>query len=356
MIRENPRSGSVGGINYNTLQMAKVKNNEDELYSGRIQVWLMNSNTDENDESNWISVKYSSPSAGVSDPAQLDSTATESYSGTQTSYGMVSVPAAKDNVVLLAFANGEPDKGYYIGQTFADTMTKMVPGHATDKTYQGDNLPAAEMNRHSQQTQSPSSNPIRPSIDYFATALEEQGLKDDELLGAGKSSMHRDKAPKVQGWSTPGGNQFIMDDADGYQLIRLRTKSGVQLLLSETTGDIFMNTKSGNGAIRMSNSGEVDIYSSSGVNFHGSGTVNVSSGGTVNLAGSTVNIKGDTLNLEGGTVNLKGGTILSSKITGEIAYADTAGTAPPGPAVPVGDTAGSAGSVTRTPSRGGKFA
>lgn len=354
MIRDIPKSTSVGGVNYNSIQEAKVKDLADKSYSGRIKVWLVNSNTDENDPANWISLKYSSPMAGVSDPSKMDSQATQDYNSTQTSYGFVGVPAAVDNIVLVAFMNGEPDRGYYIGQTFADTMTSMVPGRPAVKTYDGESLPGGEVNRYSQQTQSPSETPIRPTNTDFADALNSQGLGDDTLLGAGGSGMHRDEIPKVSGWLTPGGNQIILDDKEGSELIRFRTKSGVQLLLSETTGDIFMNTKSGNAAIRISNDGQVDIYSSSGVNFTGA-VANIAAD-SVNLqAGGDLNVKaGGSLNLEGSTVNLKGGTILSSKITGEISYADTAGTAPPGPAVPVGDTAGGAGGVSRTAARGGK--
>lgn len=59
-------------------------------------------------------------------------------------------------------------------------------------------------------------------------------------------------------------------------------------------------------------------------------------------SGGDTHIKASTLNNDGSTINLKGGTINSSKITGEISYADTAGTAPLGPAIPVGDPASGA--------------
>jgi hypothetical protein len=355
-IRENPRRGQGGGINYNSIQMAKIKSTEDESHSGRIQVWLMNSNTNENDEANWVSVKYGSPFAGISDPANLDSTATESSSGTQTSYGFFAVPPDKENVVLVAFANGESDKGFWISSTFADTMTHMIPGRAAANTYQGGGKPASEVNRHSQQLQSPTENPQRPDIDGNSSALAAQGLEGDDLLGAGNSTVWRDKSPKVMGWLSPGGNQLIMDDGDGYALIRLRTASGVQLLLSETTGDIFMINKSGNGWTKVGNGGDIDHYGSVTVNVFAGSTVNVKSGGDINLdADGDLNLKAaGNVNIDGAVINLKAGTINSAKITGEISYADTAGLAIPGPPAPVGDPSSAAGSVTRTPVRGGK--
>lgn len=354
MITRGPKTGLTGNINYSTVQLAKIKSTSDKNHSGRLKVWLMASNSDENDESNWLTVKYASPFAGISNPSNVDSEAVESTSGTQKSYGFFAVPPDTENVVLVTFANADPTKGYWFSSTYADTMTKMVPSRAGGNTYQGGGKPSAEVNRYSQQTESPASEPIRPELDDNSSALDEQGLADDPLLGPGESSVWRDESPTVMGWLSPSGNQIVIDDKDGYQLIRLRTPSGVQILLSETTGDIFINNKAGSGWIRVGNSGDVDLFSSKSFNVFGGSDINLKSGGNINLeAGGEINVNSPTVNIGNGTVNLKG-TVNSSFINADVAYANTAGAAPFGAPSPVGDTAGPAGTVSRTPTKGGK--
>lgn len=353
MITRGAKAGLTGNINYSTVQLAKIKATEDQNHSGRLRVWLMSSNTDENDESSWITVKYASPFAGISSPENVDSEAVESPSGTQKSYGFFAVPPDKENVVLVTFANADPTKGYWFSSTYADTMTKMIPSRASGGTYQG-NKPSAEVNRYSQQTESPASEPIRPELDGSASALDEQGLADDPLLGAGDSSVWRDESPTVMGWLSPSGNQIVMDDKDGSQLIRIRTPSGVQILLSETSGDVFLNNKSGSGWIRVGNSGDVDIFSGTSFNVFGGSDINFKSGGNINMeAGGQINVNGSIVNVGNGVVNLKG-TINSSFINADVAHAATASGSPPGSPSPVGDTAGPAGTVGRTPIKGGK--
>lgn len=336
MINHGPKEGLTGNINYSVVQLAKIKATEDNNHSGRLKVWLLASNTDENDEANWISVRYASPFAGISNPSNIDSEAIESPEGTQKSYGFFAVPPDNENVVLVAFINADPKNGFWFAATYADTMTKMIPGRASGNTYQG-NKPSGEVNRFSKQTQSPDVEPTRPSL-VESDAFDEQELSDDPLLGPGESSVWRDKSPSVMGWLSPGGNQLIMDDKNGYQLIRLRTASGVQVLLSETTGDVFINNKAGSGWIRIGNSGDVDLYSSNSFNVFGGNDINLKSGGNINLDA-------------GGNINLKAAEVKSSFINADVSYSNTAGGAPPGSPSPVGDTAGT---VSRTPSKGGK--
>jgi hypothetical protein len=352
VIRDGKKSKSLGGLNYNSIQLAKIKSTTDNSHSGKLMVWLINSGTDENDPNTWIPVRYASPFAGVSSPNNVDSQATKT-SG-QSSYGFFAVPPDPENVVLVGFINGEADKGYWFSATYADSMTYGMPGRAAGDTPQGSGKPSGEVNRYSQDITSPDANPQRPSVSGTASAVDEQGVADDPLLGPGNSSVARDPNPTVFGLTSPGGNQLIMDDGDGYSLIRLRTASGVQILLSETTGDIVLINKSGNGTARIGNGGEVDIYSSTSFNVFGGADINFKAGGSLNIEAPTINIKGTTVNIQGGTLNLKAGAINSSFINGDVAFARTAAGSPPGVPSPVGDTAGSAGSVTRTPSRGGK--
>ena len=347
MITKGKKTGLTGNVNFNTVQLAKIKSTEDDNHSGRLKVWLIASNTDEQDESNWITVKYASPFAGISAPDNVDSEAVESPTGTQTSYGFFAVPPDKENVVLVSFANADPTRGYWFASTFADTMTKMIPGRAAGGTYQG-NKPSAEVNRYSQQTESPASEPVRPELDGAGDNIEAQGITDPEL-GAGDSSVWRDKSPTVMGWLSPSGHNIVLDDKAG--LVRIRAANGAQFLIT-SGGDVFVINASGNGAVRMGAGGAVDVYGSESVNVFAGSDINMKAGSNINMEGTEINLNGSTINIGNGTVNLKG-SINSSFINADVAFANTAAGSPPGSPSPVGDTAGSAGSVSRTPSRGG---
>ena len=382
MIRHIPKGGTHGNVNYNTIQLAKIKSVEDQAHSGKIKVWLMNSNTDETDEDNWTTIRYASPFAGVSNPDNADPQAIQSTG--QKAYGFFAIPPDTENVVLVSFANAQPDQGFFISGVYGDTMTANIPGNGTNSTYNGDK-PSLEVNRYSQQVSSPETNPTRPEDTEFTQRLEAQGITDKEL-GAGDSTVWRDKAPTVMGWLSPSGHSIAMDDKS--KSLRIRSAGGAQVFMA-SGGDVFIINNSGNGFVRMGNGGEFDVYGSVSVNIFAGTDVNVKGtninlegttinikgettniesttlnlkGTTTNMEGSTTNVKGSTTNVEGGTLNLKG-SINSSFINGDVAYATETGVAGGlGPTAPVGDTAGSAGqagsagTVTRTPTRGGNAA
>lgn len=354
MIKEQNRYNSQGKINYSTIQIAKVKSTDDEAHSGKLKVWLVQSNTDENNEANWISVRYASPFAGISDPEKM-TTAVESSEGTQKQYGFFAVPPDKNNLVLVAFANGEPDEGFWFSGLYSDTLTHMIPGIAENATYQGTG-PAAEVNRYSQQIEQPRKNPLRPQYSSLGNVSSGQNISDPQL-GVGTSSVWRDLTPQVMGWLTPGGNQLILDDKDGNKLIRLRTASGVQILLNETTGDVFQISKSGNSWIRLGNDGNVDIYASDSINMFAGNNVNVTSGSDINFsAGQTMNQKAQQVNIEGsGGISFKAPpwSIVSSQITADVWQSLSANASPQGPYSPVGDSGSQASDPVRTPGRGG---
>ena len=95
----------------------------------------------------------------------------------------------------------------------------------------------------------------------------------DPLRGAGTSSSRRESPSSVFGVLTPGrrdpenfnhrtgGHQFIMDDGDSKGdncLIRLRTRGGVQVLLDDQTGSIYMINKRGNAWFELAPNGDIN--------------------------------------------------------------------------------------------------
>jgi hypothetical protein len=302
-------------IDYSKIQIAKVKSSSDATHNGKLIVWLVNSNTNESLEENWISVMYASPFAGSTNIDDVSRQAYQSFDGTQKSYGFFAVPPDNNNYVLVVFANGDETQGYWFACIYKDTLTHMVPGLGQDKSYGGQSGPVAEMNVYSGQSGNPQVNPLRPTYTPLFNGLVLQGLNNDSLRGAGNSSVWRDSSPTVQGWLTPGGNHIVLDDKTGNQLIRIRTKSGAQILISETDGHIYAISRDGKSWMELNVDGNIDMYSGISVNVHSDSNINMSANGHVNIAGATVNIQstnGDLSLRAGDTLNLYGGNDINS--------------------------------------------
>lgn len=285
----NPSGGALSRVDTGKLQIGVVKVVGDSEVSGRLKVWIKGSSSLETDPTGWITCAYASPFAGATDPAVLGG-ALQSFNDTQTSYGIWAVPPDTGNEVIVCFINGDIRKAYWIACLYQKDMNYMVPGIAEGSSFQskefgGNALPVAEYNKLG------NSADQRPYYQPLTQGLSNQGLLGDDLRGAGNSTSRRESPSAVQGWLTPGGNQFVMDDGNGSELIRLRTKSGVQLLLSETFGHVYAITRDGKSWIELNNDGNVDIYAGANFNVHAVSDINLKAGGTINAeAGIDINI------------------------------------------------------------------
>lgn len=292
-IRKKEHVVRGSSVDFKTIQVAKVKSTDDFTHNGKLWVWLVSSNTNENLQENWFSVIYASPFAGSTDPNAVDRQATQSFSGTQKSYGFFAVPPDLNNFVLVGFANGDENQGYWFSCLYKDTLTHMIPGISSGKSFSS-NGPLAEMNVYSAQSSSnPKVNPLRPIYEPLFNGLTTQGLINDPLRGAGTSSVWRDNTPSVQGWLTPGGNQLIFDDKADAQLIRIRTKSGAQVLISETDGSIYAISRDGKSWLELNNNGNIDMYSGGSISMRADDNINISAGNGVFIQtdSSDINIK-----------------------------------------------------------------
>lgn len=282
-LRKKGTAPKSNNIDYGCIQIGKVKSTEDLTHNGKLLVWLVSSNTNENLSENWISVRYASVFAGVTDPSIVNRQAYKSFQGTQKSYGFFAVPPDKNNFVLIAFPNKDPSSGYWFACLYADTLTHMIPGIAAGKDYNGKSVPLSEMNIYSGQNSNPVVNPTRPAYDPLVAGLTMQGLINDPLRGAGTSSVWRSKTPDCMGLLSPGGNHIVLDDKAGSELIRIRTKSGAQVLISETDGSVYVNNKSGSAWLEINNTGDINGYAQRDINLHAGRNVNISGKNNVNL-------------------------------------------------------------------------
>lgn len=321
-------------------------------------------------ESQTVTVSYCSPFAGQT-PLSETTTGDREFINTQKSYGFWMIPPDVDTKVLVMFANGDINTGFWMGCVFEDYMNNMTPGIASGKfvgnseqneryysTYELESAPVAEAQRkaESQNVKRFNTSPktdnaynYKPVHEPQTETLITQGLHKDSVRGTSSASARRETPSQVFGISTPGpidfngqqtairesinrhgkiftngdeskkvahsrlgGHQFVMDDGTPAknvnnkitepikdELIRLRTRSGAQLLLHNTEGLVYIINNSGTAWIEFTQDGKIDIYAKDSVSIHTENDMNFRADRDINLeAGRNINIKATGQNTE----------------------------------------------------------
>ena len=330
-----------------------------------------------------VTVSYCSPFAGQT-PLSETKDGIREYANTQKSYGFWMVPPDVDTKVLVVFANGDINQGFWIGCVFEDYMNHMTPGIANSKPnkfvgnssendryyieFELESTPVAEAQRRAETAKLDRGNTdpdvdttysVRPVNPYQTDRLISQGLHKDSVRGGTTSSARRETPSQVFGISTPGpidfegqqtspresinrhgkifsgggpnpgntiakvahsrlgGHQFVMDDGTPAknvnnkitepikdELIRLRTRSGAQLLLHNTEGLVYITNNDGTAWIEFTKDGKIDIYAKDSVSIHTENDFNLRAERDLNLeAGRNVNIKATGQNNSSNLVN-----------------------------------------------------
>ena len=209
---------------------AIVVNNLDTRYMGGLVVELLKYTSAggiPERSGQLLNVRYLSPFYGVTPNAAL--TANDGYEHTQKSYGMWMVPPDVGTKVLVIFAEGNANFGYWIGCIPADYMNFMVPDGkaATENTtgitpppLRGRKLPVGEYNK-AIETGSKVDPTLfdKPYNKDFTESLEIQGLLNDEVRGTTTTSARREMPSAVFGISTPGPK----DRRDGSPTVEIGT-------------------------------------------------------------------------------------------------------------------------------------
>ena len=321
-------------------------------------------------ESQTVTVSYCSPFAGQT-PLSETTTGDREFINTQKSYGFWMIPPDVDTKVLVMFANGDINTGFWMGCVYEDYMNNMTPGIASGKfvgnsrqndryysTYELESAPVAEAQRkaESQNVKRFNTSPktdnaynYKPVHEPQTETLITQGLHKDSVRGTSSASARRETPSQVFGISTPGpidfngqqtairesinrhgkiytngdeskkvahsrlgGHQFVMDDGTPAknvnnkitepikdELIRLRTRSGAQLLLHNTEGLVYIINNSGTAWIEFTQDGKIDIYAKDSVSIHTENDMNFRADRDINLeAGRNINIKATGQNTE----------------------------------------------------------
>jgi hypothetical protein len=243
-----------------------------------------------------------------------------------------------------------PEKGmtYMLpaGQPATEQLSGPVPSEL-----KGKRLPAGEYNKAITKPQT--NNVIkykRPVNEDFVNQLKEQGLVEDDIRGITSSSAQREFPSAVIGISSPGpvdkrggspqgeigikeskatvhvsrlgSSSFVIDDGDDKlirkgdpkdtpyeyinkeasgkggdvtrphnEMIRLRTRTGAQIVMHTSEDLIYINNSRGTCWIEMSSNGKLDVYAQDSVSFHTEVDINFTADRDINFeAGRNINM------------------------------------------------------------------
>lgn len=279
---------SISRPDHGKIYIGYVKDNKDVQRMGRLSVWIPELGGKQEDSGTWIPMSYASPFAG-STPLTSTKKGSTTMDGAQQSYGFWMVPPDLDNMVLCCFINGETAQGYWFACIYQQNMNHMVPGIASDATTDP-NVPIAPVVEYNKQSNVNPSNPPRPIFTPLYDGLKTEGLSDDYERGPSSTSARREAPSQVFGFNTPRGNTIHIDDNNSNEFIRLRTRSGAQVMISETTGFVYINSKDGNSWVEISDSG-IDIYTKKSISMRAEENFNIHADKNINFyAGQGINI------------------------------------------------------------------
>lgn len=243
-----------------------------------------------------------------------------------------------------------PEKGMTFmipdGHASTEQLSGPVPGNL-----KGKRLPAGEYNKA---ISKPQTNNVvkykRPVNEDFVNALLEQGLVEDDIRGITSSSAQREFPSAVIGISSPGpvdkrggsptgeiglkeskatvnvsrlgSSSFVIDDGDDKlirkgapadtpyeyinkeaserggdvtrphnEMIRLRTRTGAQIVMHTSEDLIYINNSRGTCWIEMSSNGKLDIYAQDSISVHSEVDINFVADRDINFeAGRNINM------------------------------------------------------------------
>ena len=255
---------------------AIVTNHLDTKYMGTLEVELIRytgAGGTPQRSGQLLNVKYLSPFYGVTPVFGLKEE--DGYQNTQKSYGWWAVPPDIGTRVLVIFAEGNANFGYWIGCIQDDYMNFMIPdGRAsttlttevTPQPLKGAKLPVGEYNKKIETGELIDPTLFnKPYNKDFSNILEIQGLIFDETRGTTSTSARREIPSGVFGISTPGpqdkrqgaprvdvgptgkksnvpysrlgGSSFVMDDGNDKLVRATHAEDGPPLYYNRLNGE-----------------------------------------------------------------------------------------------------------------------
>ena len=312
--------------------LAEIVNHADPSYMGRLEVVLKKAlpgNIDKKAQT--YIVKYMTPFYTAMS-ARFEGNDSGKFNDAQKSAGLWMIPPDVGTTVIVMFIEGDPNEGYWLGCVPDTYANHMVPGIAASskvamtpeqrKRYGVEVLPVAEFNKKTKK-ESTSVEQVHRPVHPFAERLLAQGLLADNIRGVTSSSARRDAPSAVFGISTPGpvdrspgaktanlgyvnkekqyyvsrlgGSTFVMDDGDKKgqnELVRIRTRTGHQILLHNSSDLIYIANGAGTAWIELTANGKIDVYAADSVSIHSENDFNFRADRDVNIeAGRNFNMR-----------------------------------------------------------------
>lgn len=341
------KPGAGGGVTYDHPMIGIVKDNIDPTRSGKIRVQLEgNTNNESNNGGGWVTVQYLSTYFGMVKPTAGQS-GNGDYVSNPSAYGQWQSPPDIGTKVLCIFAEGDPNRGYYVGCVVEPEAMQMVPAiGSSDNVIPNEGeaqglagaprLPVTSINTNNK-TVADSTNYLdaaKPVHSYTASIMSQQGVIRDPIRGPISSSASREAVSRV-GWgvATPGrpimeggyndenlpnnldaknqeqlkvtarrgGHSIVMDDGDIIgrdQLIRIRTALGHQITMSDDGQTLVILHSNGQSYVELGKEGTVDIFSTNSFNVRTQGDINFHADQHINLhATENMNIQAKNLHI-----------------------------------------------------------
>lgn len=306
--------------------------------SGQMLVYIPDFGGDKSNPNDQILVSYASPFFGTTagtDDQSSDPNANNAQWTTGMSYGFWFIPPDINNKVLVTFAAGDRNRGYWFACIYDSPTHHMVPAIGRNVGGPAKTLPpkpGTQLNpaleargtsyspvvegysgnkENTKDTKTVDENP-RYVHEYQNLMLVAEGLDGDPIRGAISSSSLREAPSNVYGISTPGpkigskskqkevngadggqavfarygGHTFVMDDGDSKgnnRLMRLRTTNGHQILMSDSSDILYIASASGKQWIEFSHDGSMNVYAKNGFNVRTNGDLNLHSETNINI-------------------------------------------------------------------------
>lgn len=313
---------------------ARVTNHLDPTRMGAFEVSIQRGTTDDPNAEQLTGRAYYLPPFWGTMNQLFEGTDPKKYEDVQHSYGMWMVPPDIGAWVLVIFIDGDPNQGYILGCCPDTYQNHSVPGiAASDKVfispeqqlkYQTSRLPVGEFMMRTVKDHPMPGSQYRP-IHPFADRLLAQGLLIDNIRGITSSSARREMPSTVYGISTPGpldltgrkaavgydkktlvpikrlgGTQFVMDDGrvdpkTGKivdELVRIRTRTGHQILMHNSSDLIYIANSQGTAWIELTSNGKIDVYAADSVSIHSEADFNFRADRDINIeAGRNINVR-----------------------------------------------------------------
>jgi predicted chitinase/uncharacterized protein (DUF2345 family) len=318
-----------------------VTNHLDPTRMGGIEVALMRGVTNSLEfQEETFPVQYLSPFYGATN-ISFEGNDSARPGDAQKSYGWWAIPPDIGTTVMCIFIDGDPNSGYWIGCVADKYQNYEIPGLAASQNvelsqdqetkYGTKNLPVTEFNKKTKklgdQTTPQAINNFTKAVHPFADRLLAQGLLLDTVRGVTSSSARREVPSMVFGISTPGpvdldssatntnykegligypattkvpisrlgGTTFVMDDGDKdgqNELVRLRTRTGHQILLHNSQDLIYIANSKGTAWVELTSNGKIDIYAKDSISIHSENDLNIRADRDINIeSGRNFNIK-----------------------------------------------------------------